>query len=75
MKLITLDNTAVEKVLMTAVVVVSCFLSFLITMNIPSEAVTIVGYVSLFFGIAMVIGALITFVCGLFIDSKLLEGE
>lgn len=75
MKLITFDNTAVEKALVIAIVIASYSLSFLVTMNIPSEIATIVGYIFLFFGFGVVIGALITFVCGLFIDSKLLEGE
>ena len=71
MKLVRVDNTVVEKALVVAIVIASYSLSFLVTMNIPSEIATIVGYIFLFFGVGVVIGALITFVCGLIINSKL----
>ena len=71
MELVGFGNTDNEKLLVIAILIVSSSLGILVTMNIPSEVATIVSYVFLFFGVGVVIGALITFVCGLIINSKL----
>jgi len=70
---LSFGDTKFEKALVVAIVIASYCISFLVTTRISVEIAVVLGYIVLFFGIGVVVGAILTLACGLLIEF--MEGD